>query len=169
MLHISASQSSLAERELGRADTIIADYDVGPGDVVFIASNSGRNAYPIEMAMAAKARGATTIALTSMQHTQQVSSRHPSGKRLFELTDIVLDNGAAYGDASLQVGPNGLAMAPTSTISGAFIINAVIAEAVEVLANRGFPVDVYLSSNGQGGETAGEAIIQRWQTRIKGL
>lgn len=169
MLHISASQSSLVERETGRAEAIIAGYNVGPGDVVFIASNSGRNAYPIEMAMAAKARGATTIALTSMQHSQQVSSRHPSGKRLFELTDIVLDNGAAYGDASLEVGPNGHAMAPTSTISGAFIINAVIAEAVEVLTKRNFPVDIFQSSNGQGGETSSDATVHRWQARIKGL
>lgn len=169
MLHVSASQSSLIEREVGRAETIIAQYDIKPGDVVFIASNSGRNAYPIEMAMAAKARGATTIALTSMQHSQQVASRHPSGKRLFELTDIILDNGAAYGDASLHVGPNGLMMGPTSTISGAFIINAVIAEAVDLLADRDFAVDVYQSSNGRGGKTATDALVHRWQSRIRGL
>lgn len=169
MLHVSASQSSLHERETGRAETIIAGYDVGPGDVVFIASNSGRNAYPIEMALAARARGATTIALTSLHHSRQVSSRHPSGKRLFELADIVLDNGAAYGDASLRIGPHGLAMGPTSTISGAFIINAVLAEAVDLLAGRDVPVDVYQSSNGEGGEDAVDAVIRRWQSRIKGL
>lgn len=169
MLHVSAAQSSLIERQVGRAESIIAEYAIGPGDVLFIASNSGRNAYPIEMAMAGRMRGATTIALTSMRHTRQVSSRHPSGKRLFELADIVLDNGAAYGDAAVRVGPNDVAMGPASTISGAFIINAVIAEAVDMLANRNVPVDVFPSSNGEGGETAVDAIIARWQPRIKGL
>jgi uncharacterized phosphosugar-binding protein len=169
MLHVSASRSSVFEREVGRADTIISAYDIGVNDVVFIASNSGRNAYPIEMAVAAKARGATTIALTSLRHSQHVPSRHPSGKRLFDLADIVLDNGAAYGDASLHVGRDGVMMGPTSTLSGVFLINAVIAEAVELLTERGVAVDVYQSSNGQAGEAAVDAIVQRWMPRIKGL
>lgn len=169
MLHVSASQSSLAEREAGRAENIIAGYNIGRNDVIFIASNSGRNAYPIEMAMAAKARGATTIALTSMQHTQQVSSRHSSGRRLFEVTDIVLDNGAIYGDACIQVGSSNDAMAPTSTITGAFIINTVIADAVGILADRNISVDVYQSANAQGGEAKQNDLIKRWKPRIRGL
>jgi uncharacterized phosphosugar-binding protein len=139
------------------------------GDVVFVASNSGRNAYPIEMALAAKARGATTVALTSLQHTMNVTSRHPSGKRLFEVSDIVLDNGAGYGDATLPVGRHGLCMGPTSTIVGVFIINAVLAEAVDRLADHGVAVDVYQSANVQGAEAAADDMIRRWKPRIKGL
>ena len=169
MLHVSASRSTQFERETGRAERVLADYDVVRGDVVFVVSNSGRNAYPIEMALAAKARGATTIALTSLQHTMNVTSRHPSGKRLFEVSDIVLDNGAGYGDASLPVGHHGLCMGPTSTIVGVFVINAVLAEAVDHLADRGVSVDVYQSANVQGAEAAADSMIRRWQSRIKGL
>jgi uncharacterized phosphosugar-binding protein len=169
MLHVSASGSSRLERESGHADRVLAGYDVLEGDVVFIVSNSGRNAYPIEMALAAKARGAKTVALTSLRHTERVTSRHSSGKRLFELCDLVLDNGADYGDACLPVGQTGLRMGPVSTISGAFLINAIMAEAVERLAGRGIAVDVYQSANGQGGEAAADEIVQRWQPRIKGL
>lgn len=169
MLHVSASRSSQFERETGRAETVLADYGVTHGDVVFVASNSGRNAYPIEMALAAKARGATTVALTSLQHTMNVTSRHPSGKRLFEVSDIVLDNGARYGDASLPVGRHGLRMGPTSTIVGVFIINAVLAEAVDRLADHGVTVDIYQSANAQEGEATADDMIQRWKPRIKGL
>lgn len=169
MLHVSASQSSQFERETGRAEKVLANYNIGPGDVVFVASNSGRNAYPIETALAAKARGAVTVALTSLKHSQRVTSRHASGKRLFEVCDLVLDNGADYGDASLPVGSDGLRMGPISTISGAFLINAVLAEAVDQLARRGIAVDVYQSANSQGGEAAADAMVRRWQPRIKGL
>jgi len=169
MLHVSASRSTQFERETGRAERLLADYGVMPGDVVFVASNSGRNAYPIDMVLAAKARGATTVAITSLQHTRSVNSRHPSGKRLFEVSDIVLDNGAEYGDASLPVGRHGLCMGPTSTIIGVFIINAVLAEAVDRLADHGVTVDVYQSANAQGDEAAGDNMIQRWKPRIKGL
>ncbi len=169
MLHLGAERSTLLEREEGRAERILADFPVGPGDVVFIASNSGRNAYPIEMAQACKARGATTIALTSLQHAHAITSRHHSGKLLYEVTDLVLDNGGAYGDAALSVGDGDTRMGPTSTIVGVFILNAVLADAVDKLARSGVAVDVYQSANMQGAEAAAEEMIRRWQSRIRGL
>lgn len=168
MLHLGAERSTLLEREEGRAERALADYPVGPGDVVFIASNSGRNAYPIEMALAAKARGALTIAITSMRHATAITSRHGSGKLLYQVTDLVLDNGGEYGDAALVVGHD-RRMGPTSTIAGVFILNAVLAEAVDKLAGIGVDVDVYQSANMQGAEAAAQEMIRRWQARIRGL
>lgn len=169
MLHVKASTSSLIERESGSAARALSGYAIEEGDVVFIVSNSGRNAFPIEVAEIAKRCGATTVAITSIRHTQAVSSRHISGNRLFEVADIVIDNGAQYGDACLRVGPEGLAMGPTSTISGCFMINAIMAQAVDIVTHRGIPVDVYQSSNGEGGEAAVDAIVERWKPRIRGL
>lgn len=169
MLHLGAQRSTLIEREEGRAENILANYPIGPGDVVFIASNSGRNAYPIELALGAKARGATTIALTSLQHARATTSRHQSGKLLYQLTDLVIDNGGEYGDASLAIAGRDVRMGPTSTMSGVFILNAILAEAVDQLAHSGFAVDVYQSANMQGAEAAADAIIARWQSRIRGL
>jgi uncharacterized phosphosugar-binding protein len=168
MLHLGAERSTLLEREEGRAARALADYPVEPGDVVFIASNSGRNAYPIEMALACKARGATTIAITSLRHARAITSRHQSGKLLYQVTDLVLDNGGEYGDAALNVGED-IRMGPTSTISGVFILNAILAEAVDQLSRRGVTVDVYQSANMQGAEAAAEEMIRRWQSRIRGL
>jgi uncharacterized phosphosugar-binding protein len=169
MLHLGARRSTLIERETGRADKVMANYPVEAGDVVFIASNSGRNAYPIEMALAAKARGATTIALTSLQHARATTSRHASGKLLYQVTDIVLDNCGEYGDASIPIAGRDVKMGPTSTIAGVFIINTVIGEAVEQLAARGINIDVYQSANMQGAEAQSEAMIAHWQPRIRGL
>jgi len=168
MLHLGAERSTLLEREEGRAARALADYPVEPGDVVFIASNSGRNAYPIEMALACKARGATTIAITSLRHARAITSRHQSGKLLYQVTDLVLDNGGEYGDAALSVGED-IRMGPTSTISGVFILNAILAEAVDQLSRRGVTVDVYQSANMQGAEAAAEEMIRRWQSRSRGL
>lgn len=169
MLHMGARRSTEIEREEGRAEKVLSAYPVGPGDVVFVASNSGRNPYPIELALAATARGATTIALTSLRHAGATTSRHRSGKRLFEVADIVIDNGGVYGDAGLPVGDDGIRMGPTSTIVGAFIVNAIFAEAVDRVTRSGVAVDVYQSANREGAETAADAIIDRWQSRIRGL
>lgn len=169
MLHLGARRSTIIEREEGRAEAVLSNYPIGPGDVVFVASNSGRNAYPIELALGARARGATTIALTSLEHATATTSRHASGKRLFEVTDIVIDNGGVYGDAGLPVGDGEVSMGPTSTIVGAFILNAIFAEAVDKLATMGIKADVYQSANKQGADAHAEAIIDRWQGRIRGL
>jgi uncharacterized phosphosugar-binding protein len=169
MLHTGAHRSTLLEREEGRAARVLVQYPITDGDVVIVCSNSGRNAYPIELALAAKARGATTVALTSLRHARSTTSRHHSGKRLFEVTDYVLDNAGEYGDASLPVGNGNVQMGPTSTIAGVFILNAILAEAVAMLHERGVAVDVYQSANVQGGEAAAEAMLRRWQPRIRGL
>jgi uncharacterized phosphosugar-binding protein len=169
MLHLGAERSTQLEREEGRAERVLAGYPVAHGDVVVIASNSGRNAYPIEMALAAKARGATTIALTSFRHARQTTSRHHSGKMLFEVADIVLDNGGVYGDAALPVAGRDVRMGPTSTLIGVFILNTLLAEAVNQLAEKGVAVDVYQSANMQGAEHDAEVMIAKWRSRIKGL
>ena len=69
MLHRGAERSTRMERESGQAARVLTNYPVTPGDVMVIASNSGRNAFPVEMAMLARAAGAVTVAITSM--TQQ--------------------------------------------------------------------------------------------------
>jgi uncharacterized phosphosugar-binding protein len=146
---------------------VISGYPVGPGDVVFVASNSGRNAYPIELALAASARGATTVAITSLSHARATTSRHSSGKLLYEVADIIIDNAGAYGDASLPIEGRGVRMGPTSTIAGVFIVNTIMAEAVAALAALGVAVDVYESANMQVAEV--EEMVSRWQSRIRGL
>jgi uncharacterized phosphosugar-binding protein len=169
MLHVSATRSSALEREPGRAEALLANYPVAAGDVVIVVSNSGRNAFPIEMALACRSRGATVIAITSLRHSHSVGSLHSSGQRLFEVADIVLDNGAVPGDASVAIAPHGPVMGPTSTILGAFIINALLAEATARLADRGIAIDVYQSANTTNGDTAAAAIAARWKPRLKGL
>jgi uncharacterized phosphosugar-binding protein len=169
MLHKGAHRSTLIEREEGRAAKVLSNYTIRPGDVVFIASNSGRNAYPIELALLARELGATTIALTSLSHARQVSSRHKSGKLLFEVADLVIDNRGEYGDAALAIPARNVRMGPTSTLAGVFILNTILAEAVAALAAKGIEPDVYQSANVQGLEGDPEAMVRRWQPRVRGL
>ncbi len=89
-----------AERLEGYAAILLNQYDVREGEVLLISSNSGINAVPIEMALEAKARGLKVVAITSMAHTQAGSARHSSGKKLYQVADLVIDNCGIMGDAS---------------------------------------------------------------------
>jgi uncharacterized phosphosugar-binding protein len=169
MLHLGASQSTVAERKEGLAERTLSRYPITSGDVVFVVSNSGRNAFPIECALGAKSRGAKVIALTSLLTTNAVTSRHSSGKLLKDIADIVLDNQAPVGDASLTVAGTSVSMAPVSSITGCFILNTILAEAVSRAAHRGVNVDVYQSANAPGKDHSAEQMAERWKARVIGL
>src|SRR3954468_6608369 len=64
MLHKEAIEATYIEREEGYAAKLLDLYPVESGDVLIVASNSGRNAVPIEMALGGRARGMKVIAIT---------------------------------------------------------------------------------------------------------
>ncbi len=158
-----------AERLEGYAERLLKDYSIQPGGVVVIISNSGRNALPIEVALWCKERGVTSIAITSLAHSKSVTSRHSSGKRLFEIADIVIDNCGVPGDAVLEIsGLPGRAI-PTSGIAGMFIIDSIMAQTIENLARLGETPPVFLSANVDGGDEHNEKLYAKYWDKIKGL
>lgn len=158
-----------AERLEGYAKVLLDHYDVPTGGVVVITSNSGRNALPIEMALECKSRGIRTIAITSLAHSKSVSARHPSGKRLFEIADVVIDNCGVPGDAILEMEGLPGRFCATSAVAGAFIIQSVIAQTVENLVRMGVEPPVLISANIDGGDEHNKRIAARYRGRIKGL
>jgi uncharacterized phosphosugar-binding protein len=147
MLHEGLEKSSLLERLPGLADVLLATHDVAEGDVVLIASNSGRNAVPVEFALGARRRGATVIALTSMAHSTTTTSRAPGGQRLFETADVVLDHCGVPGDAMIEVAGSPERTGATSTMVGAMLVQALTVEIVTRLAERGDTPNVLRSLN----------------------
>ena len=164
----SAAGSTMEERDGTWVPRLLERYPVSEGDVLLIASNSGRNAVPVLLAEEARKRGAYVIALTSLAHSSSVSGRNPKGLRLFEAADLTLDNGGIPGDASVSF-PDGTFAGPTSTAAGAAILQAVICRVKEMLLEEGCPADFYVSSNVDGGDEINDRIIAKYQDRIPGL
>lgn len=158
-----------AERCEGYAKQLLDWYDPPEGSVVVIISNSGRNALGIEMALECRERGVKTIAITSLAHTKSVTARHPSGKRLFEIADLVIDNCGVPGDAILEVEGVPGKVTPTSGVAGAFIINAIMSQTIENLARRGIEPPVFISANVEGGDEHNKVVFAKYQKFIKGL
>lgn len=156
------TKSTFIERLEGYASILAELYKVSEGDVVLIASNSGRNAYPVELALEAKKRGANVIAMTSMAHTSQVTSRHHSGKRLFEVADIVIDTCGQAGDAATYLEGIDIPILPTSSIANAFICSALSAQIVAHLHRNGHEVEVFVSANIDGGFEKNEAYMEKY-------
>ncbi len=121
------------------------------GDCLIVGSVSGRNAGPISLALAAQEIGVTVIALTSLEYTHQVKSLHPTGKRLCEVADIVIDNCVPFGDACLEVEGLPVKAFPLSGIAATTICWMLCALVVEKLLQRGLQPHIYMSANREGG------------------
>jgi uncharacterized phosphosugar-binding protein len=155
-----------AERIEGVAKIILGRYDLRPGSVIFIISNSGINAVPIEMATLCKDSGLTVIAVTSVDHSQQFNSRHSSGRKLYELADIVIDTHAIPGDAAIELPGASAQSGATSTIAGSAVMQAVTVQAAGLLAERGIDPPVFVSANVTGGEGHNPQILKRYWSRL---
>ena len=122
------------------------------GDVLFVGSVSGKTANVVELALQARQRGLTVIALTALAYSSKLESEHPSGKHLYEAADLVLDNRAPYGDAMLNVEGLDYPVLPASGIDAAVILWAVVAGVIEELLQQGLKPTVYPSVNRPDGK-----------------
>ena len=106
------------------------------------------------------------IGVTSMQYTTQVSSRHSSGKKMYEFADVVLDNQAPLGDAILELAGVPQKFCPISGITSTAILHALMAETVEKLVAKGFTPPVYLAANVEGGQEWNARMLKEYKDRI---
>ncbi|RJP64304.1 MAG: sugar isomerase domain-containing protein [Candidatus Abyssobacteria bacterium SURF_17] len=152
----------LAEKVEGYGRALMAPLRPGERDSMIVISNSGRNSLPIEVAMVAKEKGLKVIAITSLAHSRSVTSRHSSGKRLFELADVVIDNRGDPGDASVTVEGLETPVGPTSTITGAYIMNEITIAAVCWLLDHGIEPPVFRSANLDGSKEHNDNLRSRY-------
>ena len=122
------------------------------GDVILLVSTSGRNAFPIEMAMAAKEAGLGVIGMTSLEYSNFVPSRHSSGSKMYEYCDLILDNLTTPGDASLEDDRLPQKVGPTSGWVGCFILQALMSEVAERLVEKGIKPPIFYAGNMDGQE-----------------
>lgn len=158
-----AQRSCAMEKLSGISDVIFDSYKIEQGDIMIITSNSGRNAMPIEMALRCQKEGIYTIAVTNVAQSKQASSRHASGKKLYECVDCVLDSCAPEGDSLTTIGS--YHTGPASSIVSMFLLNTIVIEAVRKVVAQGKTPYLFQSQNVDGFDN--DAIYQHFDGRCK--
>jgi uncharacterized phosphosugar-binding protein len=152
-----------------RGDVVSRLYELAaprPEDVFVIASSSGVNSSVVEMAHIVTSAGHKLVAITSMQHSSQVPARHESGKRLSDLADVTLDNGAPFGDTLLPL-PDGASVGGVSSLTAGLLVQMMVAETVRLLIEWGVTPPVYVSNNVPGGHERNLKLEALYEGRIR--
>ena len=145
---------NIFERRADIADRLYDLYDIRPQDSFIIISNSGINGVVIDFAIKAKQEGHKVIVVTSWQHTSAEASRHPSGKKLYEKGDALIETGKIEKICSI------------SSITGAFIAQSITTETCRLLSERGVELPLLLSEDSEENRKHNAELRQKYAGRI---
>ncbi|HEX6508132.1 MAG TPA: SIS domain-containing protein [Chloroflexota bacterium] len=157
-------QAMFIENVQGLGRVILGNFRLDPErDIMMVISASGSNAVPIDVALEAKRLGLTVIAITSVEHSRLSSPKHSSGKRLFEIADLVIDTCTPPGDAAVDIAGLETPVAPLTSIASITIVNMIKAEVAQRLTEAGQPPIVLTSSVLVGDERSQELFEESYR------
>lgn len=169
MLHQGAVKSTRLERLPGYARCILDGVDFNEREPILIVSNSGINAVPVEAALVSKEKKLNVIAVTSVDISCKLQSRHRSGLKLMDAADLVIDNCIIGNDATVEIPGTNQCIGAVSTIATCYIAQRLIIEVANEFLKRGKVPPVYKSANIPGGDEHNAELINLYKSRVKGL
>jgi uncharacterized phosphosugar-binding protein len=160
------------EKYEGYAEEILKGFKFGPHDAFIVVSTSGIRPVVVEMAMGARARGLPVVGICSEQHARQAPSGHSSGKKLTDVADLLIDNQCPPGDCAVEIPGLEWRTGPTSTVTGAFIVNMIRCGTAERLVRLGKPPVLLPSHQFVGRRDAAEQLdrfYEAYRTSLRHL
>ncbi|OCN05438.1 hypothetical protein A4S06_08800 [Erysipelotrichaceae bacterium MTC7] len=171
--HFEITRSHFVENTYDLGRHVIDYHEVTPNDCVIIISNSGNNIMPVDAAIRCKELGIPTIAITAVNYSNYLKTKHRDGVKLKDVCSIVLDNCTPIGDAAVEIEGFGMKLGSTSTIPNVYLQNYILIEMIEILTQRGFTPDVYynghLEEMGDTYKNHNEKMVKKYKGRIRNL
>jgi len=161
------------ERLPGYGKAVIDYFNPKEGEVIIIVHNIGVNNATVDAALECKRRGMKVIAVSSSEWHKKLPLdapiRHKSGKSLFDIADVSIDDCNPFGDAQVEVKGVGTPMFPTSTFGDTYIMHRIEIEAAKELVKRGVEPPIFRSANVPGGDQYNAKMIEKYFNRVKFL
>ncbi len=160
------------EKYEGYAEEILKGFHFGAHDAFIVISTSGIRPVVVEMAMGAQQRGMQVIGIVSRRHCEQSVPAHSSGKKLIDVSDVVIDNHCPPGDCVVEIEGLEWRTGPSSTVTGATIINMLRSEVAQRLVARGHKPELLPSHQFVGNASAAEQLerfYEAYRTSLRHL
>jgi len=160
------------ERVEGYGRQIMKAYDFDRRDVFWLFSHSGLNQVNVDVALRAKELGLTLVVTGSAAAFAEAKPRHSSGKKVFDLADVLIDTCVPAGDAVVPVAGHVDKVGPLSTMAFVAVAWMTVTTVAEILTARGVKLFVNPSHNAPGDTGAGarlEEALREYKRRITGV
>jgi uncharacterized phosphosugar-binding protein len=160
------------ERVEGYGVEIMKGYNFDPRDTMWLFSHTGINNVNIDVALEAKKRGMKVIAYGSAAAAKGKTSRHSTGKTIFDVADIVVDSCAPLIDASVDLKNHQDKVGPVSTMAFITCVWMTVTTVAEILADRGVKLYIHPSHNVPGDTTAKQRLdeaLAEYKKRVAGV
>jgi uncharacterized phosphosugar-binding protein len=160
------------ERVEGYGVEIMKGYTFDPRDTMWLFSHTGINNVNIDVAIEAKKRGMKVIAYGSAAAAKGKTSRHSTGKTIFDVADIVVDSCAPIIDASVNLKNHHDKVGPVSTMAFVTCVWMTVTTVAEILAERGVKLFIHPSHNVPGDTTAKQRLedaLAEYKKRVAGV
>ena len=160
------------ERVEGYGVEIMKGYNFDSKDTMWIFSHTGINNVNIDVALEAKKRGMKVIAYGSAEAAKGKTSRHSTGKTIFDIADIVVDSRAPIVDASVNLKNHQDKVGPVSTMAFVTCVWMTVTTVAEILADRGVKLFIHPSHNVPGDTTAKQRLddaLSEYKRRVAGV
>lgn len=158
--HRDRSDWNRESQTVAAAKYVLQQGNFRPGDILVVSSVSGRTASVVDLTYEAVKMGIKVIAFTSMEYAVQVDPVHPSGKKLYELATLAIDNCAPAAEAMLSVEGIEAKFAAASGIASDYIMWSITSVAVEKLLEMGITPGILKSANYPGGNDYNKTVIE---------
>ncbi|MBR4461343.1 MAG: SIS domain-containing protein [Erysipelotrichaceae bacterium] len=167
------TKSYFVENTYGIGSLIVDYHRITDNDCMIIVSNSGNNIAPVDAAIRAKEKGIPVIAITAVEYSDYLKTKHKDGVKLKDVADIVLDNCSLIGDAAVEIENFQMKVGSTSTIPNIYLQNAILTQMVELLVQRGFEPDVYYNGHlafmDENCADHNDKLVEKYFYRIRNL
>lgn len=160
------------ERVEGYGVEIMKGYSFDERDTMWLFSHTGINNVNIDVALEAKKRGMKVIAYGSAAAAKGKTSRHSTGKTIFDVADIVVDSCAPIVDASVDLKNHQDKVGPVSTMAFVTCVWMTVTTVAEILADRGVKLFIHPSHNVPGDTTAKQRLedaLAEYKKRVAGV
>lgn len=159
--------TSQMERLVGYGTVLASQVDFKKDDILILHSVSGRNPVTIELGMCAQEKGVKVITITNMTYSKSTTSRHPSGKMLYDVSDVIIDNHGDIGDGTCVIEGIEQKVSPSSTVVGATILNSIVTEVCQTLVSNGMKYPpIFYSANLDGGDELNKNLYEQFKDTI---
>jgi uncharacterized phosphosugar-binding protein len=162
-------QAMFIERVEGLAEVILDNFSFGAHDMFIVFSASGRTAVPLEIAMGAKDRGMPVVVVTAVAESMAGEATHPTGTRLLDHADVVIDIGTPTGDALVVIDGLDTPVGPGSTLANAAVVNEIKVQTAALLVERGAMPAVITAASVVGAERSAELFDAAYDEHARRL